>query len=127
MKTYAFLDASNLFYGGKKSLGWSVDFEKLFHYLKERFDVTDAYYFGGVEIYKFPFDYLKNESVSINELEKYVSDLIKTKGDKMTDAEIILLNRHYRRIRFYLKLQEVGYRLILKPVKSFLHRLSLCF
>ena len=30
MKTYASIDASNLFYGGKKSLGWSVDFEKLY-------------------------------------------------------------------------------------------------
>jgi uncharacterized LabA/DUF88 family protein len=25
MKTYAFIDASNLFYGGEKSLGWKID------------------------------------------------------------------------------------------------------
>ena len=39
MKTYAYIDASNLFYGGKKSLGWSVDFEKLFKYALESFVV----------------------------------------------------------------------------------------
>ena len=27
--TYAFIDAANLFYGGKKSLGWSIDYRKL--------------------------------------------------------------------------------------------------
>jgi len=27
MKTYAFIDASNLFYGGEKSLGWKIDYK----------------------------------------------------------------------------------------------------
>ena len=26
---YAFIDASNLFYGGEKSLGWKIDYKKL--------------------------------------------------------------------------------------------------
>ena len=56
MRTSAFIDASNLFYGGKKSLGWSIDYEKLLAYLKEKYDVKTAYYFGGVEIHRFPFD-----------------------------------------------------------------------
>ena len=76
MKTYAFIDASNLFYGGKKSLGWSVDFEKLYKYLQDRFGVSMVYYFGGVEIHKFPFDYLINETVSLKDLEKYLVDYI---------------------------------------------------
>ncbi|MEK7175599.1 MAG: hypothetical protein AAB693_02225 [Patescibacteria group bacterium] len=59
MKTYAFIDAYNLFYGGKKSLGWSVDNEKLLEYLKEKYQVSKVYYFGGVEIHKFPFYYLR--------------------------------------------------------------------
>ncbi len=46
MHTYAYIDASNLFYGGKKSLGWSVDFEKLYKYLQERFKALNIYYFG---------------------------------------------------------------------------------
>lgn len=34
MQTFAFIDASNLFYGGEKSLGWKIDYQKLLHYLK---------------------------------------------------------------------------------------------
>lgn len=119
MKTYIFIDASNLFYGGKKSLGWSIDHEKLRVYLKEKYNALEVYYFGGVEIYKFHFDYIKNETVPVKELEKYLFDLIKEKGDTMTEAEIILLNRHYRRVRFYVKLEKLGYQLVLKPVKTF--------
>ena len=44
---------------------------------------------------------------------------MKEKGDDMTDAQIILLNRHYKRVRFYLKLETLGYTLILKPVKTY--------
>lgn len=72
MKTFVFIDASNLFYGGKKSLGWSIDFKKLFNYLKERFQVSGIYYFGGVEIHQFPFDYLGNDTVPLRELEDYL-------------------------------------------------------
>lgn len=53
MKTYAFIDASNLFYGGEKSLGWKIDYKKLLEYLKEKYGVDHAFYFGGVEIHNF--------------------------------------------------------------------------
>jgi uncharacterized LabA/DUF88 family protein len=36
MKTYAFIDASNLFYGGEKSLGWKIDYLKLIKYLQKK-------------------------------------------------------------------------------------------
>jgi len=39
VRTFAFVDASNLFYGGEKSLGWKIDYEKLFVYLKEKYQV----------------------------------------------------------------------------------------
>ncbi len=119
MKTAAFIDASNLFYGGKKSLGWSIDYEKLLGYLKEKYNVGTAYYFGGVEIHRFPFDYLKYDTVPIEELEKYLSDLIREKGKYMTDAKLVLIDRHLRRVHFYLKLQAFGYQLVLKPVKTY--------
>jgi hypothetical protein len=61
MRTYAYIDASNLFYGGKKSLGWSIDYEKLRKYLEDKYQVSNIYYFGGVEIHKFSFDYLTND------------------------------------------------------------------
>ena len=72
MKTYAFIDASNLFYGGKKSLGWSIDYKKLLGYLEERYQVSAVYYFGGVEIYEYPFDYLRYNTVPIKDVEKYL-------------------------------------------------------
>jgi uncharacterized LabA/DUF88 family protein len=59
MKTLAFVDASNLFYGGEKSLGWKIDYQKLLNYLKSKYNVNRVLYFGGAEIYKFDFEYLK--------------------------------------------------------------------
>jgi len=40
MKTYAFIDASNIIYGTRDE-GWKVDFKKLFVYLKERHTSKD--------------------------------------------------------------------------------------
>lgn len=119
MRTYAYIDASNMFYGGKKSLGWSIDYRKLRQYLRERYQVSEAHFFGGVEIHKFPFDYLKNETVPIHDLEKYLIDLVAEKDDKLSEAELKLLNRHIKRVRFYIKIEKFGYKLILKPVKTF--------
>lgn len=118
-RTFAFIDASNLFYGGEKSLGWKIDYEKLLAYLKVKYQISNALYFGGVEIHKFDFDYLRNETVPIEKLEKYLVDLIKNKGSKFNEAELILIGRHLQRVRFYLKLKKFGYKLYLKPVKMY--------
>lgn len=119
MKTFAFVDASNLFYGGEKSLGWKIDYQKLLNYLKDKYKISKALYFGGVEIYKFNFDYLKNETVPIIELEEYLSDVIKNCGNKLNEAESLLLGCHLQRVRFYLKLSQFDYELHLKPVKLY--------
>lgn len=119
IKTFAFIDASNLFYGGQKSLGWSIDYEKLRDYLTEKYGVSRIYYFGGVEIHRFPFDYLTNNTVPVGDVKKYLADLIKTKGDQMNEADLKLISRHYNRVCFYQKLKSFGYTLILKPVKTY--------
>ncbi|OGG86482.1 hypothetical protein A3B87_00445 [Candidatus Kuenenbacteria bacterium RIFCSPHIGHO2_02_FULL_39_13] len=119
MKTIAFVDASNLFYGGEKSLGWKIDYQKLLGYLKEKYGVEKALYFGGVEIYDFKFDYLKNETVPIGELEKYLVEKIKEQGKRLDDARLLLISRHLQRVKFYLKLQSFGYEMHLKPVKMY--------
>lgn len=119
MKTYAFIDASNLFYGGEKSLGWKVDYSKLLKYLKEKYEVSNAYYFGGVETHGYKHDYLKNETVPLNELKNRLEDYINKEGKKLDEAKLILFSRHLSRIKFYLKLQEFGYKLFLKPVKMY--------
>jgi uncharacterized LabA/DUF88 family protein len=119
MRTNAYIDAANLFYGGKKSLGWSIDYKKLYDYLQEKYDVEDVFFFGGVEIHHFPFDYLKIDSVPVAELEQYLVRLVKEKGDFATEAELKLLDRNLKSVRFYLKIAEFGYKLVLKPVKTF--------
>ena len=119
MSIYAFIDASNLFYGGEKSLGWKIDYRKLLIYLKDKYKISKALYFGGAEIHDFDFDYLKNETVPVEGLEKYLTKIINERGDKMSEAILLLLNRHLQRIRFYLKLEKFGYELHLKPVKLY--------
>jgi len=119
MRTYAFVDASNLFYGGEKSLGWKIDYQKLLNYLKEKYEASRVLYFGGVELHSFQFDYLKEETVPVEKVESFLSKLIKEKGNELTEAMLLLLNRHLQRTRFYLKLQQFGYELHLKPLKLY--------
>ena len=119
MKTIAFIDASNLFYGGEKSLGWKIDYNKLFVYLKNKYDVDKVFYFGGVEIYDFQYDYLNDETVSLDQLYQHISLFIQNNADKLTDPELILFNRHLKRIKFYKKLENFGYKLYLRPVKIY--------
>jgi len=119
MKTYAFIDASNLFYGGEKSLGWKIDYEKLIIYLRDKYNVSRVFYFGGVEIHNFPYNYQKEETVPISQLEKHLKDFLIDGGKNLNEAELLLVGRHLQRVRFYLKLSSFGYRLYLKPVKMY--------
>ncbi|MBI2644169.1 MAG: NYN domain-containing protein [Candidatus Wildermuthbacteria bacterium] len=119
MKTFAFIDASNLFYGGEKSLGWKIDYEKLRGYLERKYGVSQLYYFGGVEIHHFPFDYLTEKTVNVRKLDQYLSRYVKERGDQMNDAELKLVARHHNRVCFFLKLESFGYTLVLKPVKTY--------
>jgi len=116
---YAFIDAANLFYGGQKSLGWKIDYRELLRYLKDKYKISKALYFGGAEIHKFKFDYLENNTVPLAELERYLANLIKERGNRLSETELILLGRYLQRVRFYLKLDEFGYELHLKPVKLY--------
>lgn len=119
LKTYAFIDASNLFYGGEKSLGWKIDYSKLIKYLKKRYRVSKVFYFGGVEVHGYKYDYLTNETVPLKKLEKRLVDYIDKEGKELDEAKLLLFSKHLQRIKFYLKLQEFGYKLYLKPVKIY--------
>lgn len=119
MRTYTFIDASNLFYGGEKSLGWKIDYKKLLTYLRDKYGISRVFYFGGVEIHNFPYDYLKEETVPIAKLENHLRDFLKKKSVKLNEAELLLIGRHLQRVRFYLKLLDFGYNLYLKPVKLY--------
>ena len=119
MKTYAFIDASNLFYGGEKSLGWKIDYEKLLQYLTKKYEVSNFFYFGGVEIHNFVYDYQNNETVSLKDLEKHLQNVIKNESKKLNEAQLLLIGRHLQRVKFYSHLERFGYQLYLKPVKLY--------
>ena len=119
MKTYAFVDASNLFYGGEKSLGWKIDYEKLLKYLTKKYGVNRFFYFGGVEIHNFVYDYQNNETVSLKDLKKHLQNVIKNEGNKLNEAQLLLIGRHLQRVKFYSHLERFGYQLYLKPVKLY--------
>lgn len=104
---YAFIDASNLFYGGEKSLGWKIDYKKLINYIKRKYSVKKVYYYGGIELNGFPYSILDKKSIDLNKLIIYL---------KQKSADNL---KPIARIKFYLKLAEFGYLLQLKPVKIF--------
>jgi uncharacterized LabA/DUF88 family protein len=105
MANWAFIDASNLFYGGVKSLGWSVDYNKLFKYLKTKYKISKVYYYAGVELSGFKYSIINDKEIDLNKLLNYLKNKNKT-------AEI-------QKVKFYLKLKQFGYNLVLKPVKIF--------
>lgn len=119
MRTFAFIDASNLFYGGEKSLGWKIDYQKLLQYLREKYEVSKVFYFGGVEIHGFPYDYQAEKTVSLTNLEKYLLGILHNRGKILNEAQLLLIGRHLQRVKFYLKLEKFGYKLFLKPVKLY--------
>ena len=119
MKTYAFIDASNLFYGGEKSLGWKIDYQKLIKYLKGKYSVSKIFYFGGIETHGYKYDYLGNDCVPVKEIRVWLEKMVKKEGKKWDEARLILFSKHLQRIKFYLKLQEFGFDLFLKPVKLY--------
>ncbi len=107
MKRYCFIDASNLFYGGEKSLGWKIDYKKLIRYIKEKYRVKKVFYYGGVELNGFPYSVLDKKPLNLKKLLKYLNK-------KKSVSEKII-----KKIKFYLKLNSFGYTLKLKPVKIF--------
>lgn len=119
MRTNAYIDASNLFHGGEKSLGWKIDYEKLYSYLKERYCVFRVFFFGGIEIHTFPFNYLTSETVPLTELEIYLSTFIEERSDFLLKPKLQLVEQQLNQVRFYLKLQEFGGELVLKPIKTY--------
>jgi len=46
LRTYAFIDASNIIYGAREE-GWLIDQEKLYKYLKRKFNISKAFFYYG--------------------------------------------------------------------------------
>lgn len=49
VKTYVFIDASNIIYGVLKYDGWKVDLLKLKKYLESRYGAQKIFYYAGIE------------------------------------------------------------------------------
>jgi len=116
---YAFIDASNLFYGGEKSLGWKIDYEKLLAYLNSRYGVSKAFFYGGIDIHKYKHDYLNNHSICLAEVKRHLASYISANQAQINEADLALLSRHLKKTKFYEKLEQFGYILRIKPVKIF--------
>lgn len=46
MKTFAFIDGSNIIYSARAE-GWHIDQKKLFDYLKRKFRISKAFFYYG--------------------------------------------------------------------------------
>lgn len=47
IETIAYIDAANL-YKGTSSLGWKLDYRKFRHWIKQKFNVSEAFFFIGL-------------------------------------------------------------------------------
>lgn len=117
--TYAFIDASNLFYGGVKSLGWKIDYQKLLDYLKQKYKISKAFYYAGIEIYDFSYSVLDDKPIDLEKFLEFLKNKLKKENKRLSEAQIILLKKNIQRAKFYLKLKNFGYILRLKPVKIY--------
>lgn len=116
-KTYCFIDAANLFYGGEKSLGWKIDYKKLLKYIREKYNTSKVFYYAGIETHGFSYSVLSDKSIKLKELLSYL--LKRMKDKKISEEDILLISKHIKRVKFYMKLEEFGYELRLKPTKIF--------
>ena len=116
-QAYAFIDAANLFYGGEKSLGWKIDYQKLIKYLKEKYKIKEAFYYAGIELHGFKYSLLENKTLNLENLYKYL--LSKLRNKSIEESEMLIINKHIKRVKFYLKLNQFGYLLQLKPTKIY--------
>ncbi|PIV07814.1 hypothetical protein COS53_00415 [Candidatus Shapirobacteria bacterium CG03_land_8_20_14_0_80_35_14] len=62
-KTYIFIDSANLIFGAKATGKWKVDFNKLFNYLKDKYQTKKIFYYTG----------FKPKSSDIQKIEKLKS------------------------------------------------------
>ena len=79
MKTFVFIDASNLLRRTKKS--WLENrLSKTPYLFARKIQNNRNFYFGGVELHDFEYEYQNNDTVPIKKLEKHLVDFIKNKG-----------------------------------------------
>lgn len=125
MKTFAFIDASNLFYGFDTEYGWRIDYNRFRTYLQEKYEAREIFYFGGIDTrlgifpnHEFFHDYSKNDTVNLDAYIKHFENILKT-YKPLSEAQIVLAHKYIQRAKFFRKLESFGYKLFIKPVKRY--------
>ncbi len=125
MKTFAFIDASNLFYGFDSEYGWRIDYMRFKEYLKRKYDTTEIFYFGGIDTklgifpnHEYIHDYSNSHTVNLNAYIKHFENtLISYKS--LSEDQVILAHKYIQQAKFFRKLESFGYKLFIKPVKRY--------
>lgn len=124
MRTYVFIDASNLFYGFSTEYGWKIDYNRFKKYFSDKYGAKDVLYFGGIDTKlgiqpnkEFFHNYSANDTVNLDEYIKHFENLLKTYN--LSVAQIALANKYIQQVKFYRKLESFGYKLFIKPVKRY--------
>jgi uncharacterized LabA/DUF88 family protein len=112
---YSFIDASNLFWGGRESIGFGIDYKKLKEYLEKNYGVTKIFYYGGVRIFDFEYSILGQEKLDFQQLADYLKDLQSKSGEE----DKISIEKSLNKINFYQILEGYGYDMKIKPAKVY--------
>jgi len=112
---YGFIDASNLFWGGKASLGFNIDYKKFLNYLKTKYGITKVFYYGGIRTFEFEYSILDNKPLDLTKLQEFLSEKYsEADADTKTKIEI-----SQNKLNFYILLESYGYIMKIKPAKVF--------
>lgn len=114
-QVYAFVDASNLFWGGKESVGFRIDYKKLLSYLQKSFGVTKVFYYGGLRTFEFNYSFEDNKAMDLLAVEAHLVE----KEQEANEKDKILIQKSLNKINFYRLLESYGYIMKIKPAKVF--------
>jgi len=112
---YCFIDSSNMFWGGRESLGFKINYQKLRQYLEQKHGVTKIYYYGGLRIFDYEYSILQKERIDLRALYAHLKEL-QTKSEP---KESLMIQKSLDKVNFYQKLEEFGYDMEIKPAKVF--------
>lgn len=112
---YAFIDASNLFWGGRESIGFGIDYRKLKQFLERKYNVSKIFWYAGLRIFDFEYSILDSKPIDLAKLSEY----LKEKQKEASENEKELIERTLSKINFFQRLEEFGYNMKIKPAKVY--------
>ncbi len=112
---YAFIDASNIFWGGKESLGFNIDYRKFLHFVEKKYGVSKTFYYGGIRTFDFEYSILDDKPLNLSQLQTHLNELQKSADDDTKR----LIETSLNKLNFYLLLESYGYVMKIKPAKVY--------